>query len=69
MKNGTSILGSHYNKFIKDKIRSRLLETEENKIQLLRNELELGEASPMIENFNSQKVARKIYMSTEIFKF
>jgi antitoxin ParD1/3/4 len=62
-------LGSHYEKFIDEEVTSGrygshedvirtaldLLKIEENKIHLLRDELESGEESPVIENFNPQE--------------
>jgi antitoxin ParD1/3/4 len=67
MEKFTSVLlGNHYDNFIHDEISSgryhsadeiirtslRLLELEESKIKLLRQELASGEHSLMIDNFN-----------------
>jgi len=67
-------LGTHYEQFISsaistgryssknDVIRKAilLLEMEEQSISMLRNELIAGEASPMIENFNSTSFLEQI---------
>jgi antitoxin ParD1/3/4 len=61
-------LGTHYEQFMTEAIQSGkytskddvirkailLLEMEEQKISVLRNELVIGETSPMIEDFNSK---------------
>jgi Arc/MetJ-type ribon-helix-helix transcriptional regulator len=39
----------------------KLLEIEENKLQSLRKELEAGETSLMIENFDSQEYLSKLH--------
>ena len=65
-KNTSILLGNHYDDFIRSEIKSgryksasevirtalRLLETEEQKIRQLRKELEIGEESPMISDFD-----------------
>jgi len=67
-------LGTHYEQFISSAISSGrysskndvirkailLLEMEEQNISMLRNELIAGEASPMIENFNSTSFLEQI---------
>ena len=70
MKKNTSILlGNHFENFINDEIASgrynstsevirtalRLLEQEEQKTKHLRQELELGEKSELVENFDPKK--------------
>ena len=67
-------LGSHYTQFMSDAVLSGryssendvirkailLLEMEERKISMLRNELEAGENSPMITDFDSASFLDKI---------
>jgi antitoxin ParD1/3/4 len=69
------VLDSHYEKFIDDSVMSgnyfseedvilaalQLLEIEEKKAQLLQKELELGEKSPMIANFNAKNHLEKLH--------
>lgn len=73
-KLSTIELGSYYEKFIEDKISSgkflsagevirtalRLLEINENNKNLLVNELELGEASGFVENFDRDNYLKQI---------
>jgi antitoxin ParD1/3/4 len=68
-------LGSHYENFINEKIMSgkyistedvivnalKLLEMEEKKLQSLRKDLEAGETSLMIEEFDSQEYLSKLH--------
>ena len=68
-------LGTHYDQFMSSAVSSGrysseddvirkailLLEMEENKISMLRNELISGETSPMIENFNSKSFLEQIH--------
>jgi antitoxin ParD1/3/4 len=69
METETSVsLDSYYKRFVNNEVisgrynslsdamesSSQLIENEEYKLQALRNELELGELSPMIKNFNPQ---------------
>jgi len=68
-KNTSILLGDHFNKFINEEVASgryssasdvvrsalRLLEIEEQKIKWLRNELEIGEKSGFVENYNPKK--------------
>ncbi len=74
-KNTSVLLGDYFENFINEEISSgrfssasevirtalRLLEFEEQKIRQLRAELELGEASPVLENFDSQKHLHDIH--------
>lgn len=68
-KNTSILLGSHFDKFIGGEIASgrynsasevirtalRLLETEEQKVKVLRDEIEMGENQEMVSNFDPQK--------------
>ena len=68
-KNTSILLGDHFNKFINDEVASgryssasdvvrsalRLLEIEESKIKWLRNELEIGEKSGIVKNYDPKK--------------
>ncbi len=74
-KNTSILLGNHFEDFINSKIASgryssasevvrtalRLLELEEQKISHLRRELELGEQSPMIENYDRERHLRDLH--------
>ena len=67
-------LGTHYEQFMSNAVSSGkysskddvirkailLLEMEEEKISVLRNELIAGETSPMIEDFNSKSFLEQI---------
>jgi antitoxin ParD1/3/4 len=67
-------LGTHYDQFMSSAVSSGrysskndvirkailLLEMEEHKISMLRNELIAGETSPMIEDFNSESFLEQI---------
>jgi antitoxin ParD1/3/4 len=67
-KNTSVILGDHFEKFVSDEVMSgrfssasevvrsalRLLEVEEQMIKRLRFEIELGEKSGMISNFDPE---------------
>jgi antitoxin ParD1/3/4 len=67
-------IGTHYDKFMVDAVQSGrytskndvirkailLLEMEEQKISMLRNELIAGETSPMIEDFNANFFLKQI---------
>ncbi|MFN8238972.1 MAG: type II toxin-antitoxin system ParD family antitoxin [Chitinophagales bacterium] len=70
MKNNTSVaLGNYFEDFVEDKINQgryknaseviraglRLLENEENKITLLKKEIQTGIDSGIAENFNAKK--------------
>ena len=73
-KNTSILLGDHFNKFIHNEVESgryssasdvirsalRLLEIEENKIKWLRNELEIGEKSGFVENYDPKKHLQEI---------
>ncbi|MBU3660823.1 MAG: type II toxin-antitoxin system ParD family antitoxin [Flavobacteriales bacterium] len=68
-KNTSVLLGDHFNNFINNEVASgryssasdvvrsalRLLEIEENKIKWLKNELEIGEKSGFVENYDPKK--------------
>lgn len=67
-KNTSILLGDHFENFISDEISSgrfssasevvrtalRLLELEEQKIKKLREEIEIGEKSGMVSNFDPE---------------
>ena len=73
-KNTSILLGDHFNNFISHEVESgryssasdvvrsalRLLEIEENKIKWLRNELEIGEKSGFVENYDPKKHLQEI---------
>lgn len=73
-KNTSVLLGDHFNNFIQEEVASgryssasdvvrsalRLLEMEESKIKWLRNELEIGEKSGFIENYDPKKHLEEI---------
>ena len=68
-KNTSILLGDHFNTFINDEVTSgryssasevvrsalRLLEIEEKKVKWLRNELEIGEKSGFVKNYDPKK--------------
>lgn len=67
-KNTSILLGDHFENFINDEISSgrfssvsevvrtalRLLELEEQKIKMFREEIEIGEKSGMVSNFDAE---------------
>jgi antitoxin ParD1/3/4 len=73
-KNTSILIGDHFNDFIKQEVASgryssasdvvrsalRLLENEEKKMKWLQNELEMGEKSGFVENYNPQKHLEEI---------
>lgn len=74
-KNTSILLGDHFENFISREISSgkynsasevirtalRLLESEEQRIRLLRKELKLGEKSGMITDFDAKKHLRRLH--------
>ncbi|MEL1244251.1 type II toxin-antitoxin system ParD family antitoxin [Flavobacterium sp. DGU11] len=74
-KNTSILLGDHFEDFIKDEVASgrynsasdvvrsalRLLEIEEQKIRLLRKELEIGEKSGMVKDFDRKKHLQELH--------
>jgi antitoxin ParD1/3/4 len=74
-KNTSILLGDYFEKFINDEVSSgrfnsasevirtalRLLESEEKKTKQLIDELEIGENSPMIENFDAKKYLKDLH--------
>lgn len=74
-KNTSILLGGYFDNFVKEEISSgryssvsevirtalRLLEIEEQKIKRLRAELELGEKSEMIDDFNPVEHLAKLH--------
>lgn len=73
-KNTSILLGIHFEEFISEEIASgrfssasevirtalRLLEIEEQKVKQLRYEIELGEKSGMVSNFDSEAHLAKL---------
>ncbi|OYU83018.1 MAG: antitoxin [Flavobacterium sp. BFFFF2] len=73
-KNTSMLLGDHFTHFINSEVASgryssasdvvrsalRLLEMEENKMKWLQNELEIGEKSEFVENYNPKKHLEEI---------
>ena len=74
-KNTSILLGDHFENFISDEVASgrfssasevvrtalRLLEVEEQKIKQLRREIEIGEESGMVSNFDSEAHLAKLH--------
>ena len=77
-KNTSILLGNHFEEFISEEIASgryssasevirtalRLLEIEEQKVKQLRYEIELGEKSGMVSNFDPEAHLVKLQKST-----
>lgn len=76
MARNTSVtLGQHFDDFISDKISQgrfqsvsevvraglRKLEEDESKLQLLREKLQAGENSPVIDNFDSKRFISELH--------
>lgn len=73
-KNTSILLGDHFNNFINSEVASgryssasdvvrsalRLLEIEERKTKWLQNELEIGEKSGFVENYDPKKHLEEI---------
>ncbi len=74
-KNTSILLGDHFDNFISEEITSgryssvsevirsalRLLEQEEDKIKQLRKELEIGENSKMIHDFDAKEHLKSLH--------
>lgn len=74
-KNTSILLGDHFDNFISEEITSgryssvsevirsalRLLEREEDKIKQIRKELEIGENSKMIHDFNPEEHLKSLH--------
>lgn len=77
-KNTSILLGNYFESFINKEISSgryssasevirtalRLLELEEQKVRQLKTELELGEKSEMLENFNPKSTCKTFTAGT-----
>jgi len=76
MARNTSVtLGSHFDEFISEKIAQgrfqsisevvraglRKLEEDESKLQALKEKLEAGENSPVVENFDSERFLSNLH--------
>ena len=74
-KNTSILLGDYFETYVKEKLSSgqyssasevirtalRLLESEENKSKTLINELEIGEKSKMIKDFNRKENLERLH--------
>ncbi len=74
-KNTSILLGDYFENFIHEKVSSgrfnsasevirtalRLLELEEEKVKKLREEIEIGEKSGMVSNFDSENHLAKLH--------
>lgn len=77
-KNTSILLGGHFEEFVSNEVASgrynsasevirsalRLLEIEEQKIRQLRHELEIGEQSGMVSNFDRKKFLENLRKET-----
>jgi len=76
MARNTSVtLGKHFDDFVLEKINAgrfqsvsevvraglRKLEEDETKLQLLRDKLQAGENSPLVDNFNSEAFIKQLH--------
>ena len=76
MARNTSVtLGDHFDKFVLEKINAgrfqsvsevvraglRKLEEDETKLQVLRDKLQAGESSPLVEGFDGKKFISKLH--------
>jgi antitoxin ParD1/3/4 len=76
MARNTSVtLGKHFDGFVLEKINAgrfqsvsevvraglRKLEEDETKLQLLRDKLQAGENSPLVDNFNSEAFIKQLH--------
>ena len=76
MARNTSVtLGEHFDEFVLEKINAgrfqsvsevvraglRKLEEDETKLQVLRDKLQAGENSPLVEDFNGENFIKKLH--------
>ncbi len=76
MARNTSVtLGEHFDEFVLEKINAgrfqsvsevvraglRKLEEDETKLQILRDKLQAGEESPLVENFNGENFIKELH--------
>ena len=76
MARNTSVtLGEHFDEFVLEKINAgrfqsvsevvraglRKLEEDETKLQILRDKLQTGENSPLVEDFNDENFIKKLH--------
>ena len=74
-KNTSILLGDYFENYVNEKVRSgkyasvseivrsalRLLEAEENKAKILINELEIGERSGLVKDFDRNENLKKLH--------